>query len=121
MNLLLVFAGGGAGAVLRYLLGLLPIGGSFPIITCAINILGSFLIGLIFGLSSRATGLNPQLVLLLQVGFCGGFTTFSTFSLDLFRLLDQGSYGLGLGYAAGTVLACLIFTYLGRQLVLNLN
>ena len=121
MNLFWVFLGGGCGAASRYLLGLLPIAASFPFITFGINLLGSFLIGLISGWAFKQAEFNQQLILLLQVGFCGGVTTFSTFSLDLCKLLDQGSWALGLTYAIGTVLGCLLCTYLGRTLILSLS
>ncbi len=113
-NCLLVGIGGFCGAMLRYLLSLVPLpaSGSFPIHTGIINILGSFAIGVIFALSGENQH-APQLVLLLQVGICGGFTTFSTFSLDLFKLAQYSGPGLAILYAALCILLCAAATWLG--------
>ena len=80
LNCLCVGIGGAIGSVRRYLLGLLPVrpAGGFPLITLGINVLGAFCIGLLMALAGRHTGWDPRLLLLLKVGVCGGFTTFST-------------------------------------------
>ena len=77
---IVVGAGGFIGAVCRYLIGLIPVNENlaFPVKTFAINILGSFVIGLIAGLALKNNALNPRVVLFLKVGICGGFTTFSS-------------------------------------------
>ena len=82
INCIMVGIGGFIGSVCRYLIGLLPIEASsgFPIKTLAINVVGSFCIGLIAALAAKNEGMNPHVVLLLKVGVCGGFTTFSTFA-----------------------------------------
>lgn len=92
LNCLLVGLGGFVGSICRYLIGLLPIntGNTFPYKTLIINIVGSFLIGLIVALSLKYSQLNPKLVLLLKVGFCGGFTTFSTFAFETSALIQKG-------------------------------
>ncbi|MBO4963699.1 MAG: CrcB family protein, partial [Prevotella sp.] len=77
-NILLVAAGGAVGSVCRYLLSSVHVA-SFPWGTLTVNVLGSLLIGLLAGLSGRGI-LSPELKLLLVTGFCGGFTTFSTFA-----------------------------------------
>ena len=85
LNCLFVGLGGFVGSVLRYLVGFIPTGAvaTFPIKTLVINIVGSFVIGLVCTLASRlGTAMNPQLLLFLKVGLCGGFTTFSTFALE---------------------------------------
>ena len=89
----MVGIGGFIGTVLRYLFGLLPIegGNGFPIKTLAINIVGSFLIGLITALAAKNKSLNPQMVLMLRVGVCGGFTTFSTFAYEAADLMKNGN------------------------------
>lgn len=105
-SLILLFLGGGTGSVLRYwvqlaLSGRLPFP-AFPWTTFAVNILGSFLIGLFYALSARLQ-LSAEVRLLLTTGLCGGFTTFSTFSNDGLLLLRQGHYGVFLLYAASSV------------------
>ena len=86
-NLLLVALGGAVGSVLRYLLS--SINTSFPWGTFAVNILGSLLIGLLVGLVSKGV-LSPEMKLLMVTGFCGGFTTFSTFANESFGMMKVG-------------------------------
>lgn len=92
MPFIIVFVGGGTGSLCRYLMsmGIAALwGGSFPLGTFLINILGCFCIGFLGGLSERTT-IDPNLRLLLQTGFLGGFTTFSSFGLETFQLLHRG-------------------------------
>ncbi len=86
-NLLLVALGGAVGSVLRYLLSC--INTSFPWGTFAVNILGSLLIGILVGLVSKGV-LSPEMKLLMVTGFCGGFTTFSTFANESFGMMKAG-------------------------------
>ena len=86
-NLLLVAFGGAIGSVLRYLLS--GINTSFPWGTFVVNILGSLLIGLLVGLVSKGV-LSPEMKLLMVTGFCGGFTTFSTFANESFGMMKAG-------------------------------
>ena len=86
-NLLLVALGGAVGSVLRYLLSRKNT--SFPWGTFAVNILGSLLIGLLVGLVSKGV-LSPEMKLLMVTGFCGGFTTFSTFANESFGMMKAG-------------------------------
>lgn len=87
-NILLVAAGGAVGSVCRYLLSSFHVA-SFPWGTLTVNVLGSLLIGLLAGLSGRGI-LSPELKLLLVTGFCGGFTTFSTFANESFGMMKAG-------------------------------
>ena len=91
---LVVAAGGAIGAVLRYLIGKLPIGieNGFPVKTFIVNIAGCFVIGLVAALAAKQLSDNPRAVLLLKVGICGGFTTFSSFALETGSLMSKGSY-----------------------------
>lgn len=95
INYIYIFFGGGLGSVLRFGIQqllherILPC--SFPWATFTVNIVGSFLIGLFYALSARFQ-LSSELRLLLTTGFCGGFTTFSTFSNDGLQMLRQGFY-----------------------------
>lgn len=115
-NCLFVGAGGAAGAVCRYLMGLIPWlqRGAFPLPTLLINLLGAFLIGLIAQRAGGSTGMDPNLVLLLKVGFCGGFTTFSTFSLESLSLLESGRWGLFTLYAGLSLVLCIAGVALGK-------
>ena len=91
LSFVAVSIGGMFGTLCRYLLGLIPIKTTFPLTTFLINIIGSFLIGLFTYLAKRYDW--PQnLVLLSKTGFCGGFTTFSTYSLDSLALIKNSHY-----------------------------
>ena len=94
---LLVGVGGGIGAILRYLIGLIPVGAqnNFPIKTLLINVIGAF--GLISVLAEKYQ-VSPLLVLTLKTGVCGGFTTFSTFALETDQLIQSGNYGFTILY-----------------------
>lgn len=104
MTALLVFLGGGIGSVLRYLVGLgLPFKvGHFPIATFLVNVFGSFLIGVIAALAVKFNW-NESYRLALTVGFCGGFTTFSTFSREGLSFIESGRWGLFTLYAVCSV------------------
>lgn len=93
LNCLAVGLGGFVGAVLRYLISLIPIKnpGAFPINTFIINIAGAFAIGCIALVATKNTDIDPKVLLFLKVGICGGFTTFSTFSLETAELIKSGS------------------------------
>lgn len=106
--------GGFVGASLRYLCGLLPFAGGFPLITLLINLTGSFCIGLIAAISGQ--WLSPNLTLFLKTGLCGGFTTFSTFSLETFQLIDGGKTPVAIAYGVLSVCLCLLGVFLGSAL-----
>ncbi|OIO73076.1 MAG: camphor resistance protein CrcB [Zetaproteobacteria bacterium CG1_02_53_45] len=91
-------------------------GGAFPWGTFAVNAIGSFLLGFLFvWLIERSTA-GELLRLALTVGFLGAFTTFSTFSLESIRLLQEGALALAFGNVIGQVLVCLTLTWFGIQL-----
>jgi CrcB protein len=118
-NCIFVAFGGMIGSVSRYLLGLVPIKPSsgFPVITFIINIAGAFAIGLIAGALQKNSTLNPQLVLLLKVGVCGGFTTFSTFSLESLTLMQNGHIVTAALYIGASVLFGILAVLCGELLV----
>ncbi|WP_165056150.1 MULTISPECIES: fluoride efflux transporter CrcB [unclassified Adlercreutzia] len=120
VNCLFVGMGGFVGAVCRYLMGFLPVGGAsasgFPLVTFAVNVLGALAIGLIAATFAKNVSMNPQLLLFLKVGVCGGFTTFSTFSLETLQLLEQGNWAMAAFYAGASVIACLAACALGMWL-----
>ena len=91
-NCIAVGLGGFIGTTLRYLIGLIPVYETtlFPIKTFIINIVGCIAIALVAMLASKGSIPNPKLVLFLQTGICGGFTTFSTFALESTTLIKSG-------------------------------
>lgn len=114
-QLLLVALGGALGSTLRYLTALLlarHYTGSIPLATLVVNLVGCFLIGLLIGLCSDTSHLR----LLFITGFCGGFTTFSTFTAESYSMFREGAYGLALLYIAGSVLIGLLALWLGLSL-----
>lgn len=112
----LVFLGGGLGALARYGVGeafkARHWSDAFPWHTFAINVLGSFALGLVAVLLKD----RPAWVLLLGVGVCGGFTTFSTFSVETLALIEKGRAPAAAGYALGSVLAGLLGAALAVRL-----
>lgn len=111
-NFLLVGIGGALGSMARYGLSLLSshLVISSEIATMTTNALGSLLIGIVISLS------KGDWHLLLAVGFCGGFTTFSTFSAQALQLLQSGHRLLGIIYILCSVVVCIIMTYIGIQI-----
>jgi CrcB protein len=119
---LLVALGGAAGSVARYLTTLSLaqlLGTHFPWGTLAVNIVGSFLMGLVIALGSHKLQMSNETRVLLTTGFLGGFTTFSAFSLDFALLFERKDYMLAALYLAGSVslsiLALFAALYLVRQ------
>ncbi len=116
LNLIAIFLGGGIGAVSRFLisLNLTKIYNiNLPIATFLVNIIGSFAIGFLYILFMGKTDLTPALKLALTVGFCGGLTTFSTFSLELFEMISHQQFMQAAIYALLSVLVCLVMTGIG--------
>ncbi len=113
IQFLLVALGGALGAVCRYGISLIPFKTSFPFQTLVVNVLGAMCIGFLMGLWG-AGRLGERESLLLKTGFCGGFTTFSTFSLEVVVLLDKNKWGLAGMYMGISVLLCVGGVLMGR-------
>ena len=109
-TLALVALGGALGSVARYLIGLAV---AFPLGTLTVNVIGSFAIGLVWASQIDKTAV---LVPFLMIGVFGGFTTFSTFSLDVIRLVADGRFLLAGAYVAGSVILALVACYAGLML-----
>jgi CrcB protein len=115
---LAVAAGGALGSLARFWLAAIMTmltGPRFPWGTLLINVLGSFIIGLVAGLTAVPVriGMHPDVRVFVMVGVCGGFTTFSAFSLQTLELLQSGEIASALGYMAGSLLFCLIAVWAG--------
>jgi len=109
----------GGGLARYYLSGWVYslLGRGFPYGTMAVNIVGAFFIGLLMELSLRSTVMSDPLRIGLTVGFLGGLTTFSTFSYETVRLLEDGQFAVALINMLASVAVCLFFTWLGIQAI----
>jgi len=111
-----VAVAGAFGAVARYVLGGWignRFGGSFPLETLVINVSGSLVLGFVFVLLTERFLPHPVLRTALTVGFLGAYTTFSTFSLETLRLIEDGAVGLAAANVGASVAAGLVAVYLG--------
>lgn len=118
--ILLVGAGGAAGSIARFLFQQLIThyySSSFPWGTLVVNIVGCFIIGVVYAFSEKGNLLSPEMRLLLATGFCGGFTTFSSFAYDNVSLLRDGELLYTFLYIGGSVLIGLLAAYAGVFLV----
>ena len=114
-NILLVALGGAFGSVCRYLVARM-IATSFPWGTFTVNVIGSLLIGLLVGLTTKGI-VSPEMKLLLVTGFCGGFTTFSTFANESFALMKAGDMMMTALYVAASVIAGIVAVWIGINMV----
>ncbi len=123
-HLIMIAAGGAAGALCRY--GLVnwintfahskTQWGSFPLGTLSVNVLGSFLIGIMYVLIAERMSLHSDWRNVAIIGFLGAFTTFSTFSLETITLLENGQLGHALAYVVSSLFICVIAAWLAISL-----
>ena len=119
-TLLLVGLGGGLGSVLRYLTAYIVgkfYDNPFPLATFSVNILGCLLIGILIGVFGKQLSPNDDLKYLFITGFCGGYTTFSTFSAENIQLIQSGNYVIPALYITLSVLFGILAVFLGMVLV----
>lgn len=116
-NILLVGLGGAAGSMLRYLFSVWFKHSSFPVATFLVNVIGSFIIGVVFALALKSEAFASNWRLFLAAGICGGFTTFSAFSLESLAMLQQQRIGMFCLYVFGSLLLGLTATWLGYTVI----
>ena len=118
--MLIAGLGGFMGTCLRYLTGRLchlwELGG-FPLGTFVVNIVGSFIIGALLGLAERNNFITPTMNVVLVTGFCGGFTTFSSFADDIFLLMQQRNWTIFAIYTSLSIILGVFFVWIGRSAV----
>ena len=113
-NILLVFIGGGLGSSLRFLISkYLNTGHLIPYGTFMVNIIGSLLLGIFLGWAIKTNTLNSPANLILVTGFCGGFTTFSTFSFENYSLIKSGDYLSFSIYFFGSLIIGILAVFIG--------
>ena len=113
MDIIYVALGGALGAVLRYTLSLIPVKTDFPVLTLITNCIGAAAIGFIAGMVSEE---SHNTLLFWKTGVCGGFTTFSTFSLEAVTLFEKKAFFLGGLYVVLSVGLCLIGVFCGKKM-----
>lgn len=123
LSCLSVGIGGFIGSVCRYLISILfPLQSvPFPLCTLLINFTSAFLIGLFTGISLEICPIPPNIQLLLQTGFCGGFSTLSALSLETFQLFQNGQWLIGSCYAIGSIILSIVGVILARLLIVMIT
>lgn len=120
MIYLVVFFGAGIGGAARHAVNVGTVrlfGFGFPFGTLTVNVLGSIAMGLLTEFFVMRTGLPQELRLFLTTGVLGGFTTFSTFSLDTVSLWERGQWGVAAGYVAVSVIASVVGLFVGLVMI----
>lgn len=115
-KLFLVVLGSGLGGGARYLVStwvLGRLGPGFPWGTLTVNVLGSFLLGVVMQVSLSTEAISPEVRLLLTTGFMGGFTTYSTFNYETLRLFQDGNWSVALINSTTTFVSCLVAGFFG--------
>lgn len=117
LNYLLVFIGGGLGSICRFGIANLMVGFrlTFPWGTFLANVLSCIVLGILVGVNLK-TNLSETYKLLFVIGFCGGFSTFSTFSNETYQLFQAGNFLYGFAYIFFSLLVCLACIYFGIRI-----
>lgn len=118
--MLIAGAGGFLGTCGRYLIGKLAhyiFSGPFPYGTFVVNVIGCFVIGLFFGMAEKTHLISSNMNVFLITGFCGGFTTFSSFSDDMYLQMQNKNWGYFLTYLVLSIVLGIILVWLGRSLI----
>lgn len=118
-NILLIGLGGGLGSIARYLIqrwSYTVFSHPFPWGTFGVNVIGCFLIGIFWGFSFKSFDENESWKLFLMTGLCGGFTTFSAFTLEGIGLIKEQKMALFFAYLAGSILIGFLATYIGMRI-----
>lgn len=118
--MLIAGAGGFLGTCGRYLVGKLAhhlFSSPFPYGTFAVNIIGCFIIGLFFGLAEKTNLISSNMNVFLITGFCGGFTTFSSFSDDMYLLMQNKHWGYFAVYLGLSIILGILLVWVGRSLI----
>lgn len=116
MGFLFVALGGAIGAMARYAISLIPVKGGFPFLTLFTNIIGAILIGFIVGITSGKHAVSENTILFWKTGICGGFTTFSTFSLEAYNLFGSEQYSLAGLYVLLSCTGCILGVLCGKKI-----
>ena len=116
MRFLFVALGGAIGAMARYAISLIPVKTGFPVLTLITNIAGAILIGFIVGVTNNKEGVSDYTVLFWKTGICGGFTTFSTFSLEAYQLFGNRQYAAGGLYVLLSCAGCMFGVLCGKKI-----
>jgi fluoride exporter len=118
LNILAIFIGGGLGSIVRYGISILlrMYSMDFPFATLTVNIIGSIILGFTIALFWKEAQFHNTVKLAITVGFCGGLTTFSTFSWETFDMIKNGEFLLAVIYTVLSVLVCILAISLGAFL-----
>ena len=119
-NILLVGLGSSIGGMLRYVISLVIKNNSFPYATLTVNIIGSFCIGLIFAFSIKEYSLSDEIRFFFATGICGGFTTFSAFSLENIQLIKSTNYSIAFLYITLSILLRIAAVFAGYTIMVYL-
>lgn len=115
-NIIAIFIGGGCGAVCRFITGILAVrylSVNLPVATFAVNFVGSFILGFLYAFFMERPEISPAMKFALTAGFCGGLTTFSTFSLEVFEMIKNVQIFQAFAYVVLSLAICLSAVWIG--------